>query len=183
MPISTRTGDGGETGLPGGRRGRKDEPVVALLGALDEAEAAVGLARALAADEEIRGILRGLQTDLRALASTAFSSGMGGGHAAPIPALARIEEILGRVEAQAEIPPCFVLSGPSAPAAGADFARSVVRRAERDAVALMRASGGSILPAGFLPYLNRLSDLLFVLARLANRRALVEEETWAGPAG
>jgi cob(I)alamin adenosyltransferase len=181
MKIYTRTGDRGDTSLFGGGRVGKDHPRVAAYGALDELNALLGLVRATTPEALFDDLLDAVQRDLFAL---------GGRLAAPDPdkvrtALARAELDPSRVtamedaidQAEAELPPlrAFVLPGGTPKAAALHVARTVCRRAERSVVALARAEE---VPEVFLTYLNRLSDLLFTLARLANHRAGRHDVTW-----
>lgn len=173
MRIYTRTGDTGETGLFGGGRVAKDNPRVAAYGDVDELNSALGVVRAaepaLLFDTELEAI----QRDLFAI----------GGHlATPDPekvraaleraslSSARIQDFETAIDAaDAELPAlrAFVLPAGTAKAAALHLARTVCRRAERSVVALAREHP---VPELFLVYLNRLSDYLFTLARLANRR-------------
>ena len=180
MRIYTRTGDEGETGLFGGGRVPKDDPRVAAYGDVDELNSAIGIARAAEPPLE-DALLEGIQRDL-------FS--IGGHLATPDPekvarALERAHLSEGRVAeleaaidaADAELPPlrAFVLPGGTPKAAALHLARTICRRAERRVVTLSRQAE---VPADFLIYLNRLSDLLFTLARLANHRAGAGDVTW-----
>lgn len=181
MPIYTRTGDTGETGLFGGGRVPKDDPRVAAYGDVDELNSAIGLVRATPPVEFCDRLLESVQRDLFSL----------GGHlATPDPrkvarALEKAELGEERVleferqidEADRELPPlrAFVLPAGTPKAAALHLARTVCRRAERSAVHL---SHGSEVPALFIVYLNRLSDLLFTLARLANHREGKGDVTW-----
>lgn len=181
MPIYTRTGDEGTTGLFGGGRVPKDHIRVAAYGDVDELNAAIGVARATSPVELAEPLLEAIQRDLFAL----------GGHlATPDPAKvakaleratlseARVKEFEQAIDAaDAELPPlrAFVLPGGTAKAAALHLARTVCRRAERSVVRLAREDR---VPPLFTIYLNRLSDLLFALARLANLRAGVGDATW-----
>jgi cob(I)alamin adenosyltransferase len=179
--IYTRTGDRGETGLFGGGRVSKDHPRVSAYGDVDELNSAIGLARAAAPTDLADALLESVQRDLFAI----------GGHlATPDPervakALekahlsdARVAELEAAIdEADTELPPlkAFVLPGGSPKAAALHLARTVCRRAERSVIHLSRDEE---VPAGFVVYLNRLSDLLFALARLANHRDGRGDVTW-----
>jgi len=181
MPIYTRTGDEGSTGLFGGGRVPKDHPRVSAYGDVDELNAAIGIARATVPVDFADELLETIQRDLFAL----------GGHlATPDPGKVakaleratlsdtRIDEFERAIDAgDAELPPlrAFVLPGGTPKAAALHLARTVCRRAERSVVGLARESP---VPALFTVYLNRLSDLLFTLARLANHRAGVGDVTW-----
>ena len=179
--IYTRTGDTGETGLFGGGRVGKDHPRVAAYGDVDELNSMIGLVRATAPTDLADDLLETIQRDLFAI----------GGHlATPDPdkvrkALAKAELQSSRIAefeqaidaADAELAPlkAFVLPGGSPKAAALHLARTTCRRAERHVVAL---AAQEEVPELFLVYLNRLSDLLFTLARLANHRAGLGDVTW-----
>ena len=179
MKIYTKTGDDGTTGLLGGRT-RKDDPRVAAYGEVDELNAVVGLARVDVEDAALQALLQGIQRDLFALG--AQLADVRGGAAAPaekaaVPA-ARIEELERAIDdAESGLPPlrAFILPGGSRAGAALHVARTVCRRAERGVVAL--AAQASIDPL-LVVYLNRLSDLLFVLARAENQRAGRAEDLW-----
>lgn len=184
MKIYTRRGDTGETDLFGSGRVAKDALRVEAYGAVDELNAVLGTCAAAIADDELRRIVHDLQRELFSLgaylatpeARHRESMGM---HEPTDAAIAALEA---RIDAfEAELPPLerFVLPG-GTPAAGAfHVARTVCRRAERVAVALDREES---LAPNAVRYLNRLSDLLFVLARVANRRAGVPDVEWEGSA-
>ncbi len=181
MKIYTRTGDRGETGLFGGGRVAKDDPRVAAYGDVDELNAALGVVSATEPVALFAAELEAVQRDLFAL----------GGHlATPDPdkvrqALARAELAPQRIldfeqaidAADRELPPlrAFVLPGGSPKAAAMHVARTVCRRAERSVVTLARECD---VPELFLVYLNRLSDYLFTLARVANLRAGRADVIW-----
>ena len=181
MKIYTRTGDQGDTGLFGGGRVPKDHPRVVAYGDVDELNSMLGVVRATEPTEFSDSLLESIQQDL-------FS--IGGQLAAPVPgpvarALAKAElppervTLLERMidEADVELPPlrAFVLPAGTSKAAALHYARTVCRRAERSVVHLARESQ---VPSVFVVYLNRLSDLLFTLARLANHRSGVSDTTW-----
>ncbi|MFD2251570.1 cob(I)yrinic acid a,c-diamide adenosyltransferase [Pseudochelatococcus lubricantis] len=169
--IYTRTGDDGTTGLTGGERRRKDDLRIEAVGAVDEANAVLGLARLHAAGD-IDAALARVQNDLFDLG--ADLSTPGGAEPQPFEALRVVEAQVERLEREidafnAALAPLrsFVLPGGSPAAAALHVARTVCRRAERVAVALAAREPGQVSPVA-LRYLNRLSDLLFVLARAAN---------------
>lgn len=181
MKIYTRTGDQGDTSLFGAGRVPKDHPRVAAYGDIDELNSVLGLVRATDPKDFFDSLLQAVQRDL-------FS--IGGQLAAPDPAavakaLAKANLSTDRVtefervidESDAELPPlcAFVLPAGGAKAAALHLSRTVCRRAERSVVHLARESE---VPDLFIVYLNRLSDLLFTLARLANHRAGVSDVTW-----
>lgn len=161
--IVTRTGDDGTTGLASGDRIAKDQPRITALGDVDELNSTIGLLLAESLPAEVRDALAGVQHDLFDLGGELSLPGhtlVADTH------LARIDALLEQFNAG--LPPLreFILPGGSRAAALAHVARTVCRRAERALVALGRAGSQQPLPA---QYLNRLSDLLFVLARVLNR--------------
>ena len=179
VKIYTKTGDRGETSLFGGPRVRKSDPRVEAYGDVDELNAAVGAARALVEDPEIDGELGKIQAELFCVgAELATPHGAKARSAIP-----PVEEAwAGRLEAaidawDGELPALtrFVLPGGTRTAALLHLARCVCRRAERRVVAL--AGEAEVAPAA-LAYLNRLSDFLFVAARIANHRARRIETAW-----
>jgi cob(I)alamin adenosyltransferase len=161
--ITTRTGDGGETGLGDGSRVRKDSPRVAALGEIDELNSALGVLLAEPLSEKIRGDLRSIQHDLFDLGGDVSIPG----RSTVTPGQAeRIETLLEEMNAALPRLKEFILPGGTHAAALAHLARAVCRRAERSLVAL--ASSEDVADAGRI-YLNRLSDFLFVLGRVLNR--------------
>lgn len=179
--IYTRTGDRGETGLFGGGRVPKSHPRVDAYGEVDELNATLGWAMEAVTDVTIRGHLASIQPDLFAIgAHLATPRPKEGRHPPELPELprrriAQMERWID--EADAELPPlrAFILPGGSPAGAALHLARTVCRRAERRVVALAELED---LDPDLITYLNRLSDLLFVLARLANRRAGAGDLTW-----
>jgi cob(I)alamin adenosyltransferase len=177
MPrIYTRTGDAGETGLLGGGRVPKDAPRVEAYGTLDEASSALGLL-ATELDPELRDLLLGVQRVLFDIGAELASPQPGQVAAVPADAVASLETCIDAWEA--ELPPLrqFILPGGSRPAALCHLARALVRRAERRTVTLARSA--PVNPE-ILRYLNRLSDWLFVLARVLNQRRGVADVPWEG---
>ncbi|HYF06992.1 MAG TPA: cob(I)yrinic acid a,c-diamide adenosyltransferase [Acetobacteraceae bacterium] len=174
--ITTRGGDGGETSLGDGARVRKDALRIQAMGEVDEANAAIGLLRVhAAADAEADAILARLQNDLFDLGADLCVPGTEEDRLRVSDAQsARLEAEIAALNGP--IPPLrsFVLPGGSAGAAAAHLARTVVRRAERACVAL--AAVEPMNPA-LLRYLNRASDLLFVLARRLNDNG-ARDVTW-----
>jgi cob(I)alamin adenosyltransferase len=181
VKIYTRTGDAGATALLGGKRVRKDHARVAAYGEVDELSAALGVAKAQAVgDAALVDLLDGVQRDLFAigaqLADPKTTVAERRTKAALTPAhVARLEAAID--ERQERMPPlkAFLLPGGSPLGAQLHLARAVCRRAERAIVALARRQR---LPPLVLPYLNRLSDLLFVLARHENLASGHPEEPW-----
>lgn len=178
MKIYTKTGDTGETSLFGGRRVRKSDPRVAAYGDVDELNAQLGVARASGADTEIDAVLLQLQRDLFALGAQLADPGEKiASHVSK--AVLRDSDVV-RLEAlidvlDAGLPPLrqFILAGGSACGAALHVARAICRRAERGMTALDPA-----VDPVLLKYMNRLSDLLFVLARAVNHRAGAVETPW-----
>jgi cob(I)alamin adenosyltransferase len=166
MKIYTRKGDDGTTSLLYGGRVRKDDPVIEANGAVDEAQAALGLVRAeVARGSELDELLVGLQRDLYVLMAELATAPANRDKLTPGVSLvtpdmvAALEPVVDRLTER--FPPIteFVLPGHDRVAAGLDLARTTVRRAER--LALRAAADGSQVG----PYLNRLSDLLWTMAR------------------
>jgi len=180
MKIYTRTGDLGETGLMGGARVPKDHVRVTAYGEVDETNAVLGVVLAHSRVAKVNDLLRGIQRDLFALgAELADVRPAGKGRkakAAVTKALVtRLEKAIDAHERG--LPPlrAFILPGGSRAGALLHLARTVCRRAERSVVGLARTA--KVDPLAIV-YLNRLSDLLFVLARYENARAGEPEETW-----
>ena len=182
MKLYTRRGDAGETDLFGGPRVPKDHLRVEAYGAVDELNAVLGLCRARTAHADLGGILeraQGLLFDLGAHLATPDArrrekSGV------PEPQAGDVGELERQIDAlDEELEPLrrFILPGGSEAAAAFHLARTVCRRAERSAVALHRSEP---FAEAALRYLNRLSDLLFVMARIENRRAGVLDVEWQG---
>jgi cob(I)alamin adenosyltransferase len=178
LKIYTRTGDTGQTSLFDGTRVVKNDARVDAYGEVDELNACLGLARASGPGAEIEAELVRLQRDLFALGAQLADPGEK--LAARITKavlgdsdVARLEQTIDRFEA--ELPPLrrFILAGGSPAGAALHVARAVCRRAERRMVALDPAVEGVLLR-----YINRLSDLLFVLARAVNHRAGGTETEW-----
>ena len=170
--ITTRTGDTGSTGLADGTRLGKDHARIAALGSVDELNSQLGVLLAESLAPGIRAVLLQIQNDLFDL---------GGALALPtqdvfaVSRVAWLDEQLAHYNA--DLPPLreFILPGGSRAGALCHVARTVARRAERDMVLL---SQNDAVPQHALPYLNRLSDLLFVLSRCINRTQAATETLW-----
>ena len=181
VKIYTRTGDAGDTGLFGGGRVSKDDPRVEAYGDVDELNAVIGMARAVEQMTRIDEVLVPVQRDLFAIGALLATPDRD--RMAQHLEKARIdEERIAQLErsiddAESELEPlrAFILPGGTPKAAALHVARTVCRRAERRVVQLQRTVE---IPALAVIYLNRLSDLLFTLARLANHRAGAGEVTW-----
>lgn len=177
MKIYTKTGDDGETGLYGGPRVGKDHPRVEAYGSVDELNAVLGVVRTHGPPADIDALLATIQNelfDLGAELATPDAATRKGPRVGP-PQIAALEQAIDRYEEQLEPLRQFILPGGVAAAAALHLARTVCRRAERLVVTLAR--GESISPDVVI-YLNRLSDLLFVLARATNRREGVVDVPW-----
>jgi len=162
--IYTRTGDSGQTGLGDGRRVSKTSPRIAAIGAVDECNAATGVAR-LAADAESDAMLARIQNDLFDLGAD-LSAPQGESRLRVAPEqVARLEREIDAMNATLAPLTSFVLPGGTALAAHLHLARAIARRAEREMALL--AAAEPVTPAA-LHYINRLSDWLFVLARALN---------------
>ncbi len=179
MKIYTRTGDSGDTGLFDGTRVSKSDPRVSAYGDVDELNAGLGLARASGVDDQISGMLEQIQRDLFALGARLADpakkiAGRVTKAAVTPDDIARLEEWIDLIES--ELPPLrrFILAGGSPGGAVLHVARTVCRRAERAMVGL----GADAFEPELLIYVNRLSDLLFVMARAANQRAGAAETEW-----
>lgn len=166
--ITTRTGDAGLTGTLGSARLPKEDSRIEALGAVDEATSALGLARAWCTGPFVYEALLHIQRDLYTLmaelaVTTSHPDAIGMGIVADD--VAWLERTQDGLLARVEIPPRFILPGDTRAGATLDFARATVRRAERAVSRLLHT--GALGNAEVLRYLNRLSDLLFVLARQA----------------
>jgi len=170
--ITTRTGDGGETGLGDGSRVRKDSPRVAALGEIDELNSAIGVLLAEPIPEVIRESLEGVQHDLFDLGGDVSIPGRATMTAGQVE---RLEALLEALNAGLPRLKEFILPGGTRAASLAHLARTVCRRAERSLVAL--SSSEEVADAGRI-YLNRLSDLLFVLGRVLNREGGGDDVLW-----
>ena len=178
MPrIYTRAGDEGKTGLVDGSRVSKADPRVAAYGDVDELNAFLGLVRARKPDADLDTLLDRIQRDLFALGTRLADprkAPSGAAKAALGPDdVKRLEEAIDRLELDLPELRRFILPGGSETGALLHLARTVCRRAERRIVAL-----GEATDATAIVYVNRLSDLLFVMARAVNRRAGVGETEW-----
>jgi cob(I)alamin adenosyltransferase len=180
MKIYTRTGDSGQTGLFGGGRVSKTHPRVEAYGDVDELNAALGLARSIEPMPRVDEVLVPLQRDLfaiGALLATPDHEKMKRQLEKASIDERRIRELEQAIDdGDGELEPLrsFIVPGGTPKAAALHVARTVCRRAERRVIALDEDQ----IPAIVIVYLNRLSDLLFTLARVANRRAGTGEVTW-----
>jgi cob(I)alamin adenosyltransferase len=177
--IYTRKGDDGTTGLGGGQRVSKDSLRVTAYGSVDELSAAIGMALAYGVVKRLAEVLPGIQNDLFHLGSDLCFLEADKAQF-PVPQIAArhvaaLEALIDELNATVGPLDNFILPGGSVGAAHLHLARTICRRAERDVLALSREE-----PIGphVLPYLNRLSDALFVMARYENRERNVGEPLW-----
>jgi cob(I)alamin adenosyltransferase len=167
--IYTKTGDDGTTGLLYGGRASKDDPAVEAYGSVDEAVAHLGLARALSGHPPIQAILLEVQRDLFVVGADLATNPDQRAKLRPGMSLAdgamieNLERIIDQTVAEHPLPQEFIVPGTNAASAALDVARTAIRRAERRAIRL-RDEGRNVNPDA-IRYLNRLSDLVFVLAR------------------
>ena len=184
MKIYTKTGDSGETGLFAGPRVWKDDVRIEAFGTVDELNAAVGWARNELQFTDIDLLLIRIQHDLFA---------MGAELATPDPqkhgtnmlddkSIDALEQAIDHYEATLSPLQQFILPGGTRPAAALHFARGICRRAERRVVSLYRSMDATLTCPPVI-YLNRLGDLLFVLARAANQRSGVPDVPWVKTPG
>ena len=182
VKIYTRTGDGGETGLVGGARVPKDSPRVQAYGDVDELNSILGVVRSFLSDTQLDKLLQEIQRDLFIVGSD-LAAPLRAQSNIPRISEARIIELEKEIDVlEEELPPlqAFILPSGTQPGALLHFARTVARRAERAIVALR---GSETTNKQLVPYMNRLSDLLFVIARVTNHRVKVEEMQWHVDAG
>ena len=186
MKIYTKTGDRGETGLYGGVRVSKAHVRVAAYGDVDELNASLGVARAAltpsSGGAELAGMLEQIQRDLFALGARLADPAhkIAGRVTKAVVGTADITRLEGWIDTfEARLPPLrrFILAGGSPAGTALHLARTVCRRAERAMVALIESEADAV-ESELLIYINRLSDLLFVMARAANQDAATPEIEW-----
>ncbi len=176
MKIYTRTGDDGSTGLFGGPRVRKDSLRVEAYGDVDELNSALGVAREELKADDLRALVDALQSELFTVGAELATPDTS--RNVPRVALAQVERMEREIDRlEAELPEMhnFILPGGSRAGAALHLCRTICRRAERKVVQL---AAQEPVTAETLAYLNRLSDLLFVMARAANLRAGGQEIPW-----
>ncbi len=175
MSIATQRGDTGQTSLIGGPRVPKSDLRVESYGAIDELIAQMGFARSICEDAEVRGVVERIQKELFVVSSV-IATAPDGKHKPPSVTQEMIDALTAQVhsiEATKGVVTDWSLPGGHAPAAALDVARTVCRRAERCLVRLFERDGG-LTPQNALAYVNRLSDLLWLLGRLLEVRAGVD---------
>ena len=179
--VYTKFGDAGETSLLYGGRVSKNGLNTEAYGITDEAVSAMGLARAMTNNSKVNDLLRQLQRDLFTIAAELATDpdkyDLFQQHFKPVTAemVTSLEETIDSLEEEFEMPKVFILPGGSQASAAIDLARCVIRTAERRVVAMAEAD---VLTNGLImAYLNRLGDLLFVLARYEDRDIPIERAT------
>lgn len=183
MKIYTKTGDSGSTGLFGGGRVPKSHPRVEAYGDVDELNAAIGFARSIEQMPRIDEVLVPIQRDLFAIGALLATPDRDKMQQHLTKArvddqrVAELEHAIDEADRELEPLRAFIIPGGTPKAAALHIARTVCRRAERRVVALSEIEGDA-LPPLVVVYLNRLSDLLFTLARVANHRSGTGEVTW-----
>jgi cob(I)alamin adenosyltransferase len=179
--VYTKFGDKGETSLLYGGRVSKNNPHTEAYGITDEAVSAMGLARSLTDDQKVKDILRDLQRDLFTIAAELATEpdkyDLFHQHFKPVTQemVSDLETIIDSLEEEFTMPQVFVLPGGTPASSAIDMARTIIRTAERRVVAL--AEAGGLTNELILNYLNRLGDLLFVLARYHDRELPIERAT------
>jgi cob(I)alamin adenosyltransferase len=177
--IYTRTGDEGMTGLLGPGRVFKDNPRIDAYGTVDELNATIGVVRAEGLDAQLDGYLETVQENLFVLGSALADPNPNGPffHAIEDDHVAHLEHAIDAMQDELKPLMTFILPGGTKAAAAAHLARTICRRAERDVVSLTHVEHEPVDPVAVV-FLNRLSDFLFVLARMINHRAGVADVPW-----
>jgi cob(I)alamin adenosyltransferase len=171
--IYTRTGDKGDTGLVGGKRVSKDSPRIWAYGTVDELNSAIGLARSFKPDTKTNAILARVQNELFNLGAELAT--LGGMPRVGPKEIAALEKLMDELNAKLGPLKEFILPGGSKAAAALHQARTICRRAERFCVRLARDEQ---IGEFVVPYLNRLGDTMFVLARWVNKKKGFREVFW-----
>ncbi|HTR80880.1 MAG TPA: cob(I)yrinic acid a,c-diamide adenosyltransferase [Bacteroidota bacterium] len=181
MKIYTKTGDSGETGLFGGDRVPKDSPRIEAYGAVDELNSLIGVVRSRKLPEKVDALLLKIQRDLFTLGADLATRRRNKRtlipHIAPVHALS-LERSIDSFQRELPQLESFILPGGSDAGSALHLARTVCRRAE---VLTVRLSRSEKIEPAVLVYLNRLSDLLFVLARYSNQSEHKKEVQWKNP--
>lgn len=182
MKIYTRTGDTGDTGLFAGPRVAKDDPRIEAYGTVDELNAIIGQARANQLDAHVDQTLGEIQNYLFVVGAELATPDPASNQLKRVDeeAVDALEECIDAFEKMLDPLHQFILPGGTPEAAHLHVARTVCRRAERRVVTLSRAGEEEISPT-LVRYLNRLGDLLFVLARLVNAQADISDIPWSQP--
>jgi cob(I)alamin adenosyltransferase len=171
VAVYTRKGDGGETCLFGNKQTSKNSSIINAIGTIDELNSYLGVVVSFSENPELSGVLKEIQKDLLTIGSILSGSNL----AFSKSKITNLEKIIDEIEKRLPLLKSFIIPGGSKIASHLHFARSLARRAEREVFALSQKE--KVKPQ-ILSYLNRLSDLLFMLAREANWKLGVEEEKW-----
>jgi len=178
LKIYTKTGDDGETGLFFGGRVRKNDLHCEAYGAIDQAVSAMGLARSLSSDEEVRSVLLGIQNQMFTVGAELAT--LGENHAqmrkryktVSADMTRGLEDLIDKLSEKIDLPDKFIVPGATRGSGALDLARSFIRFAERRTIDLDEA--GFLTNREILVFINRLSDLMFILARYEDRNVPVE---------
>ena len=176
MKIYTKTGDGGNTGLQGDFRIAKSHPRIIAYGTVDEANAMIGVVLSNVLDDDVREVLNTIQNELFLLGSDLSNQNLNDlKNRISLNMVEKLEKIIDKFEL--ELPPItnFILPGGNVAAAQIHQVRTIVRRAETLVVQL---SDKDEINSNCIKYLNRLSDLMFVMGRLINKRNGIEDIIW-----
>jgi len=176
MKIYTKTGDGGNTGLQGNFRIAKSHPRIISYGTIDEANAALGIVLVNTLDEDIKKILTDIQNDLFLVGSDLSNLNLNDvKNRVTLDMVERLEHNIDKFESELSPLTNFILPGGDTAAAQLHYVRTVVRRAETQVVQL---SENDEINSNCIKYLNRLSDLFFVMGRLINKRKDIDDILW-----
>ena len=176
MKIYTKTGDDGNTGLQGDFRISKSHPRIIAYGTVDEANAAIGVVLTNTLDDDISQLLNQIQNDLFLLGSDLSNQNLNDlKNRVTLEMIEKLEESIDTFES--ELPPItnFILPGGNVAASQIHQVRTIVRRAE---TLVVKLSDKDEINSNCIKYLNRLSDLMFVLGRLINKRKGIEDILW-----
>ena len=176
MKIYTKTGDDGNTGLQGDFRIAKSHPRILAYGTVDEANAMIGVVLSNVLDDDVREVLNTIQNELFLLGSDLSNQNLNDlKNRISLDMVEKLEKIIDKFEL--ELPPItnFILPGGNVAAAQIHQVRTIVRRAETLVVQL---SDKDEINSNCIKYLNRLSDLMFVMGRLINKRNSIEDIIW-----
>ena len=176
MKIYTKTGDDGNTGLQGNLRISKSHPRIISYGTIDEANAALGIALANPIDEDIKHMLVDIQNDLFLVGADLSNSNLNDlKNRVSLSAVEKLESHIDQLEKELPLLTNFILPGGQPVAAQIHYVRTIIRRAETQVVQL---SEKDEINSNCIKYLNRLSDLFFVLGRVINKRSGVSDTIW-----
>ncbi|MDF2423123.1 MAG: cob(I)yrinic acid a,c-diamide adenosyltransferase [Nitrosopumilus sp.] len=176
MKIYTKTGDDGNTGLQGNYRIGKSHPRIVSYGTVDEANAALGIVLANALDEDVRIVLTEVQNDLFLVGADLSNPNLNDlRNRVSLAMIEKLERHIDKFESELPQLTNFILPGGDPSAAQLHYVRTVVRRAESKTVVL---SEKDEINSNCIKYLNRLSDLFFVMGRLLNKRKNIDDIPW-----